>query len=80
MNEKVYIVGFRNVSFTDDAGRKVEGYTLYWQQEPVDDKVSGLICGKQFVSSQYVDYVPCLGDTVIFRYNKYGKIGAVEVV
>lgn len=80
MNEKVYIVGFRNVSFTDDDGRKVEGYTLYWQQESEDDNVSGLICGRQFISSRYVDYVPCLGDTVIFRYNKYGKIGAVEVV
>lgn len=80
MNEKVHIVGFRNVSFKDENGRQIEGYTLYWQQEPSDDKVTGVIAGKQFISSQYVDYVPCVGDTVIFRYNKYGKIGAVEVI
>lgn len=79
MNEKVYIVGFRKVCFTDDAGKRVEGYTLYWQQDPTDDKVTGVICGKQFISSAYVDYEPRVGDFVIFRYNKYGKIGAVEV-
>ena len=80
MNERVHIVGFRNVSFKDESGRQIEGYTLYWQQEPEDDKVTGLICGKQFISSQYVPYIPVLGDCVIFRYNKYGKIGSVEVV
>lgn len=78
MKEVLFIVGFRNVSFKDERGRQIEGYTLYWQQEPDDDKVTGVIAGKQFISSQYVDYVPCIGDKVIFRYNKYGKICAVE--
>lgn len=80
MYERVHIVGFRNVSFTDEKGNKIEGYTLFWQQDPADDKVTGVIAGKQFISSKYVDYVPCLGDCVIFRYNKYGKIFSVEVV
>lgn len=80
MNEKFVIVGYRNVDFTDEQGRKIEGYTLYYLQDVDDDSITGQIAGKQFISSQRVDYTPVLGDEVIFRYNKYGKIGAVEVV
>ena len=84
MNEKVRIVGYRNVDFTDEKSCRVEGYTLYYVQDVDDDvddeNVTGQIAGKQFISSRRVDYLPVLGDEVIFRYNKYGKIGSIEVV
>ena len=80
MNEVVNVVGFRNVSFTDDKGVKIEGYTIYFEQVVDDPNVTGVIAGKQFISSKHVPDVPCVGDNVIFRYNKYGKIGSVEVI
>lgn len=80
MNEVVRIVGYRNVDFTDEHGHKISGYTLYYVQDTDDDDVAGQIAGKQFISSSRCDYIPVVGDAVIFRYNKYGKIGAVETV
>ena len=73
------VVGFRRVEFTDEKTKnKVDGYTLFLQRTPQDDKVVGLECCKQFISSQYVSYVPQLGDRIRLIYNRYGKIGAVE--
>lgn len=80
MNERVRIVGYRNVDFTDEKGFHVEGYTLYYVQDVDVEDLSGQIAGKQFISSKRVDYLPVLGDEVIFRYNKYGKISSIEVV
>ena len=80
MDELMTIVGARYVNFKDDSGKHVEGYTLYYTQEPTDETTQGLICGKQFISANRVPYVPVIGDQVVFRYNKYGKIAAVEVV
>ncbi len=73
------VVGYRRVKFTDDKTKNVvDGYTLFLQRTPEDDKVIGLECCKQFISSQYVSYVPQLGDNIRLIYNRYGKIGAVE--
>lgn len=80
MNERVRIIGYRKVDFTDEKGRGIEGYTLYYVQDVDDENVTGQVAGKQFISSKRVDYLPVLGDDITFRYNKYGKIGAIEVV
>lgn len=73
------VVGFRRVKFTDEKTKNVvDGYTLYLQRTPEDDKIVGVECCKQFISSQYVDYEPVLGDRIKLIYNRYGKIGAVE--
>lgn len=81
MNEIVTIVGYRHVSFKGDEGGNVTGYQLYYECEPGDNsKTVGLMTGKQFISDTRCDYIPAPGDRVIFRYNKYGKIGSVEVV
>lgn len=80
MDELLTIVGFRYVNFKDDSGKLVQGYTLYYTQDSTDENTEGLICGKQFISATRVDYDPVIGDKVVFRYNKYGKIAAVEVV
>lgn len=77
--EKYEVVGFRRVEFTDDKTKnKVDGYTLFLQRAPEDDKIVGIECCKQFISCQYVNYVPHVGDTIRLIYNRYGKIGAVE--
>lgn len=82
MNEVSVIVGFRPVDFMDEkAQKKVEGYTLFYTQEANPDSgIIGSEAGKVFINSQQVLYVPAVGDQVIFRYNKYGKVGAIEVI
>lgn len=80
MDELLTIVGFRYVDFKDKDGNHVEGYSLYYTQDPSDEETQGVICGKQFISANRVPYIPVIGDQVVFRYNKYGKIAAVEVV
>lgn len=74
------VVGFRKVDFTDQkTGKPVAGYTLFLERTPrPEDHISGVECSKMFISRQYVDYEPCIGDTIRIIYNKYGKVGAVE--
>lgn len=76
------VVGYRRVNFTDDKTKNVvDGYTLFLQRTPdAESKITGLECCKQFISAQYVSYVPQVGDTIRLIYNRYGKIGAVETV
>ena len=76
------LVGFREVEFTDQkTGLRVHGYSLFLERNPTpDEKIQGVECVKQFISSRYISYVPCLGDKVRLLYNKYGKIGSIEIV
>ena len=74
------VVGFRKVNFKDaKTGNPVDGYTLFLERVPrPDENITGVECVKQFIASQYVPYVPALGDQIRLLYNKYGKIGSVE--
>lgn len=73
------VVGFRKVSFKDQkTDQKIEGYTLFLQRIPSDKEIEGMECCKQFISSQYVDYVPVVGDQIQLIYNRYGKIGSIQ--
>lgn len=79
MYEKWDVCGFRRVNFKDEKeGRQISGYTLFLQRVPVSRDIEGYECCKQFVSSQYVDYVPNVGDTIQLVYNRYGKIGGIQ--
>lgn len=83
MNEKWTVVGFRNVNFTDEKTKKqISGYSLFLLRDPNEDedKVTGQVCEKLFISSEYVKYSPELGDEIILMYNKYGKVGSIQVV
>lgn len=81
MNEKWTVVGFRNVNFKDDSsGKQVTGFSLFLLRDTEDEKVTGQECQKIFISSQYVNYTPELGDEIVLLYNKYGKVGAVQVI
>lgn len=74
------VAGFRRVKFTDEKSKnEVDGYTLFLQRTPdAESKITGIECCKQFISSQYVSYIPQLGDNIRLIYNRYGKISAVE--
>ena len=83
MNEKWTVVGFRSVNFTDEkTNKQINGYSLFLLRAPNDDenKVTGQICEKLFVSSEYVKYTPELGDEIVLVYNKYGKVSSIQVV
>lgn len=77
--EKWQVDGFREVSFTDAKTKKdVEGFTLFLSRSPEDDKIVGRECQKLFISSEYVEYVPELGDQIMLLYNRYGKVGSIQ--
>lgn len=86
MNEKWLVVGFRPVNFTDEKTKKnVSGYTLYLLRDPkpdsaAEENVHGQIVEKLFISSEYVNYKPDLNDEIVLLYNKYGKVGSIQVV
>lgn len=81
MNEKWLVVGFRSVNFKDkQTGNPVNGFSLYLQRDPLDDRVQGQEVDKIFISSEYVRYSPELGDEIVLIYNKYGKISSIQVV
>lgn len=75
MNEKMVIVGYRDVSFKDDkTGKLIEGRSYYYNME--GHNVVGVMAGKIFVGiSALADmkYTPGVSDTVFVSYNRYGK-------
>lgn len=74
MDEKVSIVGYRDVSFTDDSGKQVNGRSYYYIATA--DGVVGVTAGKMFVSANSLKdmkYKPAVGDEVYVFYNRYGK-------
>ena len=75
MGEKILIVGYRDVNFTDDSGRSVQGRSYYYEQEGVNN-VTGVLAGKLFVSASVLGSMaekPEVGDTVMVYYNRFGK-------
>lgn len=79
--EQWELVGYRRVSFKDEkTGKQVSGYTLFMERVPTDENIEGMECAKQFISSEYVKYSPNVGDTIQINYNRYGKIGSIEVI
>lgn len=79
MGEKVTIVGYRDVSFTDDSGKSINGRSYYFNM--VADGVQGLISGKLFVSADALSrmsFKPIPGDDVIVYYNRHGKPAGFE--
>lgn len=79
--EQWELVGYRRVSFKDDkTNKQISGYTLFLERVPTDDNIEGMEAAKQFISSEYVKYSPTVGDTIQIVYNRYGKIGSIQVV
>lgn len=79
MFEKWRVIGFRKVNFTDpETKKKVEGFSLYLVRPGEGDNFAGDEAQKIFISSEYVDYDPVLGDTIQLIYNRYGKVSSVQ--
>ena len=77
--EKWQVDGYREVSFTDPKTNKdIEGFTLFLSRPAQDDKLIGRECQKLFISSEYVDYTPTLGEEIMLLYNRYGKVGSIQ--
>lgn len=74
MGEMITIVGYRDVNFTDDSGKQVDGRSYYYTAGA--DGVVGVTAGKLFVSARNLadmKYKPSVGDEVVVFYNRYGK-------
>lgn len=72
--EVMEIVGRRKVNFTDDNGRNVNGYSLYYVMD--DDNTEGKMAGKMFLSEQRkegLNYFPAPGEKVKVSYDRYGR-------
>lgn len=72
------IIGIAQSNFEKD-GTTFKGYSLYHTYSR--DKVEGLACGREWVKASVFEESPCsVGDEVMFRYNRYGKIDSIEVL
>lgn len=81
MNEVWKVIGFRKVSFQDrETNKNVQGYSLFLVRPGEGELFVGDEAQKLFISSEYVPYIPKLGDEVQLFYNRYGKISDIQVV
>lgn len=78
-----YVLGFKPISFTAKDNSDMKGYKIYLSRQPdsdskADELVQGEITEVINIWSAYVSYIPCVGDEIILRYNRYGKISSIE--
>ena len=79
--EIIEVVGLRDVNFTDDKGRSVDGTSVYYLIQA--DGVEGKMSGKLFVSRdrrKQLSFFPAPGDTVAVSYDRYGKASEFKLV
>lgn len=71
--EIINVVGLRHVDFTDDKGKHICGFSVYYTMK--SDGVEGLMTGKMFMSDEKVDRVPLppVGTTCEVTYDRYGR-------
>ena len=72
--EIIEVVGLREVKFTDDKGRTVDGTSIYFLMAA--NGVDGKMTGKLFVSGdrkKQMSYFPLIGDEVAVSYDRFGK-------
>lgn len=78
--EIMKIVGKRHVDFTDDKGRSIKGYSLYFTMK--SDGVEGEMTGKMFLSDEkaLIVSLPPVGSTVEVYYDRYGRVCKFTVI
>lgn len=82
MGEKIMIVGYRDVDFTDDSQRRVMGRTYYFTQEG-GTGVVGVTAGKAFINDRAMkdsDFLPVVGDECLVYFNRYGKVAGFSKI
>lgn len=71
--EIIEIVGKKHVDFTDDTGKRICGWSIYYLMN--DDRTEGKMCGKMFLSEEKVKTLslPAVGTTCEVSYDRYGR-------
>lgn len=78
--EIINVVGKRHVDFTDDHGKRIAGYSLYYTMK--SDGVEGVMSGKMFISDEKASQLalPPVGTTCEVVYDRYGRASKFTVV
>ena len=79
--EIIEVVGLRDVNFTDDNGRTVDGTSVFYLMQ--SDGVVGKMAGKVFVGRErrkQLVFFPEVGDTCAVSYDRYGKVTEFKLV
>lgn len=79
--EIIEVVGLRDVKFTDDNGRMVDGTSVFYVMSA--DGVVGKMSGKLFVSRdrrKQMVFFPEVGDTCAVSYDRHGKATEFKLV
>lgn len=79
--EEMKVVGFRDVDFTDDKGKRISGVSLYVIHP--EDGVTGQMAEKIFLNSDTLyklNFAPVVGETVGIQYGRRNRILAIQKV
>lgn len=71
--EFIIVVGRKHVDFTDDKGKVIKGWSIYYNMQ--DDRTEGLMAGKMFISDEKAAgmEIPAPGTKVEVHYDRYGR-------
>lgn len=79
------VKGIRHFDFADskDATRRIRGVNIFCDV-PIEKDGQGFACEKLSVMSSLIEtgrvVIPKLGDEIVVRYNRWGKIDSIEVL
>lgn len=71
--EIILVVGRKKVDFTDDNGKHISGWSIYYTMQ--DDRTEGLMAGKMFISSDKAALLdlPSPNQKYEVTYDRYGR-------
>lgn len=69
--EECTVIGIRFLSYTNNSGRQVNGYRLYYTYPSRD--VDGLACDVAWLPGDSKS-LPHIGESITLHYNKYGRV------
>lgn len=78
--EIMTIVGRKHVDFTDDKGKHIAGWSLFYTMK--DDRTEGLMTGRHFITDEKAANItiPSPGDECEVLYDRYGRVSRITVV
>ena len=78
--EIVFVVGRTHVDFTDNSGKRICGWSIYYTMQ--DDRTEGVMCGKYFVSDEKAASldIPSPNTKCEVSYDRYGRPSRFTVI
>jgi len=67
------LIGFQTASGQSKDGKAYSGYRFHFSRPLNADQGEGEAVENVYISEQYVDEIPKLGDDLEVLYNKYGR-------